>query len=101
MAIRRNIEQHEDKLRVINSVIFQFAKVTNQLDMNTEELALKIKDTIGALIRRSSMVQHIEDVTALKVRTTLEQSMACLPQQLSPVALLKTRLTQDLWPEKK
>ena len=78
-AVRRNIEQHEDKLRVINSTTFQFAKVTNQLDMNTEELALKIKDTIGALIRRSTVIQHIEDATALKIRTTLEQSLACLP----------------------
>jgi len=42
------------------------------LDAHTEELAMKIRDTIGALRRRSLKVMQVETSMGVKIKTMLE-----------------------------
>ncbi len=100
-AVRRSIQLHEDKLRLINSKQFQFSQVANILDAHSEELQSKIRDTVVALQRRCTKVIEVEHAMALKIKTMLEQSIATLQIQAQPVAVLKFRCTQDLYLEKK
>lgn len=71
-AVIRNIDQHEERLRVINSSEFQFANVENVLDRHTEDLCFKIRDTIGALRRRAIKAAQVEQSMIVKIRTMLE-----------------------------
>lgn len=75
--------------------------MANVLDSHTADLGMKIRDTVGALRRRCLKVMQVELAMSVKIKTMLEQSMAALSIQSQPVALLKTRLTQDLIPQKK
>ena len=66
------------------------------MDQSTQNLKLKIEDTIGALQRREVKIKQIQDSMSVKIKTMLDQSIATLKLQAQPVAHLKTRLSQEL-----
>jgi hypothetical protein len=52
--------------------------VNNELDQDTQELALRIKDTIEGLRRRAMKAMIVEQSMSVKVDTMLDQSIAAL-----------------------
>ena len=72
---------HKDKLKMLKSNEFQFAKVQNQIDSQTMDLTTKINDSIDALTRRLLKVDEIEAAMCVKIKTMLDQSCAAFQIQ--------------------